>query len=349
MPALRISSGFSLRFTPASWICLGLFVTVVCTTLGTAFAQQSAAGKSTSGEPGGLRHARLRWVSNAGVFASVNRNDARAALKVLYGVVAKKRGFLLDSTVDILDSSAELRARLENHTVELVTLGMSDYLEVEHRGLIVPVLTEARSWHGGSLYSYALLIDPTSGLTGIAGLRGKKIMTFSRGTSNTGTAWLDVVLSKEKLGRATSFFASVQSTDKAQSCILPLFFGAVDACVVDEISLALATEMNPQLGRLRVLAKSRPLIELLVCTPVERAFYHKELIDGLLSLHEDPRGRQMLTVFRTDRLVPIQPGDIDSSRELWRDYNRLAGSPQHGAMGSASLAGGNEADRGKAR
>jgi len=65
---------------------------------------------------------------------------------------------------------------------------------------------------------------------------------------------MDVLLSKQKLGRADSFFGSVKAAATAQSCILPVFFGSADACVVDEINLELAREMNPQLGRLRAIA-----------------------------------------------------------------------------------------------
>jgi len=47
----------------------------------------------------------------------------------------------------------------------------------------------------------------------------------------------------------------------------------------------------------------------------------------MLSLHQDPRGRQLLMVFKTDRLVRLQPGDLDAARELWKDYSRLPGAP----------------------
>ena len=230
-------------------------------------------------------------------------------------------------------------------------LGVADYLELESSRLIVPVLTDARTSQGGALYSYVLLVNPSSGATTIASLRGKNILVSSRGAGKTGMAWLEVLLGKEKLGRAASFFASIKAPDKAQACILPLFFGAVDACVVDEVNLNLAKEMNPQLGQLRVLARSRPMIESVIAMPAEPHPYQKELIDAMLSLHEDPRGRQLLMVFKTDRMVRIQPGDLESARELWRDYYRLPGSPplRPAGSGPAPVAESNPADRGKER
>jgi phosphonate transport system substrate-binding protein len=279
--------------------------------------------------------------------SNINQNDARAAIKVWFDIVAQRRGFLLDSKVDVLDSAAEIRERLQNHSVELLVLSIAEYLELESNQLVVAALTHGISVQGGSLYCYVLLVKPALGATTLAGLRGKNILVFSRGGSKAGMAWMDVSLGKEKLGRAVSFFASVKAVDKAQACILPLFFGTVDACVVDEVNLSLAKEMNPQLGQLRVLARSRPMIGSVIATPVEPSSFQNELLDTILSLHEDARGRQLLMVFKTDRVVRIQPGDLDSARELWRDYSRLP--PPNRPAGAAVAAGSSQANRDKER
>jgi phosphonate transport system substrate-binding protein len=348
---------FSL-VTAAGWIWLWRFVPVLCVASGTALAQQDTSGRTTNAGTGELVHARLHGVASSRVFNNVNRNDASAALKVWFEVLAQRRGFLLDSRVDVLDSMTEIKERLQSHSVELVMMGITDYLELEGSRMVEPVLTDARNWQGGALYSYVLLVNPSSGTTTIASLRGKNIRVSSRGAGKTGMAWLDVLLGKEKLGRAASFSASIKAPDKAQACILPLFFGTVDACVVDEVNLNVAKEMNPQLGQLKVLARSRPMIESVIATPAEPHPYQKELIDAILSLHENPRGRQLLMVFKTDRIVRIQPGDLDSARELWRDYYRLPVSPPSRPAGSgpapapvatAPAAQSNQADRGKGR
>ncbi|MGO9896412.1 MAG: phosphate/phosphite/phosphonate ABC transporter substrate-binding protein [Bryobacteraceae bacterium] len=337
-----------MKLLRAHWLLLCRLAPVLGVSLGGVAIEAALAQQNVSG---GIRHSQLRGVSSSVIFSTVNRNDARAALKVWFDIVARERGFLLDSTVDILDSVTEIRERLRSHSVELVTMGAVDYLDLESGNLVVPVLTDARSSQGGALYSYVLLVNSSSGATSIASLQGKNLLVASRDGANTGIVWLDVFLGQQKLGRAASFFASVKAPAKAQACILPVFFGAVDACVVDEVSLNLAKEMNPQLGRLRVLARSRPMIESVIAVPAEPHPYQKELIDSMLSLHEDPRGRQLLMVFKTNRLVRIQPGDLDSARELWRDYNRLSGSAPSRPLGPgpATAAERDQADRGKER
>jgi ABC-type phosphate/phosphonate transport system substrate-binding protein len=283
-----------------------------------AVAQQDATGKPA--------HAHFNGVVSSATFTNLNHNDARAAIKVYFDIVAQRRGLLVDSKVDIVDTVTEIRERLLNHSVDLMVMSVADYLELENSHLIVPALTHALTAQGGASYSYLLLVNPSSGITALASLRGKNVLVASRGGSNTGIAWLEVLLGKEKLGRAASFLASVKVASKAQSCILPLFFGSADACVVDEVSLGLAREMNPQLGHLGILARSQPMVGSVIATPAEPSQFQQDLIDTILSLHDDARGRQLLMVFKTDRVVRIQPNDLDTARELWKDFYRLPGS-----------------------
>lgn len=314
-----------------------------------AQAQRGTPARTASAGAEALQHARLRGVASRWVFGNVNRNDARAALKVWFEAVGQQRGFILDTTVDILDSVAEIRERLQSHSVELLTVGALDYLQLESGNLVTPALTDARSAQGGAPYSYVMLVNGASAATSVAGLRGKNLLLSARGSGETGVAWVEVLLDKEKLGRAGSFFATIKTPPKAQSCILPVFFGTVDACVVDDVNLNLAKEMNPQLGQLRVIARSRPMIESVIAVPVEPHPGQQDLIESMLSLHRDQRGRQLLMVFKTERLVGIQPGDLDSARELWRDYFRLPGASRSRPVvfGGAETAENGQPDRGR--
>jgi ABC-type phosphate/phosphonate transport system substrate-binding protein len=291
---------------------------LVLAPLGMAFAQPPAA----SGEAAGLRPARLYAIVSGRVLSHVNRDDARAALKVWFDLLAQRKGFLLDSRVDILDSVAEIRGRLQSHSVDELILGISEFLELESSHLAIAVTTDSRGAQATAGHSYVLLAA-LSGATSLADLRRKNIAVYSRSADNTGLVWLEVLLNQGKLGRAASFFASIKLADKPQSCVLPLFFGTVDACVVDRDDLDLAIEMNPQLRKLKTLARSGLLIDSVLAMPVEPHPYRKELVETMLTLQDDPRGRQMLMVFKSDRLVAVQPGDLEAARELWKAYNRL--------------------------
>jgi ABC-type phosphate/phosphonate transport system substrate-binding protein len=183
--------------------------------MGVALAQQDPA-------PGGLRHARLYEIASSKTLNNVNRNDAQAALKVWGELLGQQKGFLLDTKVDIVDTAAELVARLESRLVDAMAICVTEFLELKSRRLVVPVFTYGRRAQGDARYSCLVVVKGSSTATGIDGLRGKNVLVSSRTLENAGIAWLDVLLGKDGLGRASTFFGSMKATDKAQGCILPV-------------------------------------------------------------------------------------------------------------------------------
>lgn len=149
---------------------LGLLIPAIA--IGAALAQQNA----TSTPP--LVH--FSGLVSSATFTNVNHNDARAAIKVYFDIVAQRRGLLADCKIDIVDSVTEIRERLQSHAVDLMVMSVADYLELENSRLIVPALTNALTAQGGASYSYLLLVNPSSGITTIAGLRGKNVLVTSR-------------------------------------------------------------------------------------------------------------------------------------------------------------------------
>lgn len=277
-------------------------------------------------DAGGLRHAQLYAAASARMLTSVNRNDATAAIKAWFGMVGKERGFVLDSRIDVLPGSAEMLPRLREGNVHILILDVADYLRLEPTGLIEPVLVGNRGVKSGPLSSYVLLTGagPTAGL---GGLRGKSLSYYSRGESNAGLMWLDLALDEQRLGRASTFFAGARRAEKPQECVLAVFFGKVDACLVDETNFELLKEMNPQLAQLRPLGKSMPLVEMVIAIPVIRHPFQQELLQAALELHQSARGKQILMVFKTSRLVRASRSDFDTVRALWSAYARLRGDP----------------------
>jgi ABC-type phosphate/phosphonate transport system substrate-binding protein len=310
---------------PGLWLPFRVAL-VLWLALGATLAQQDGNQAASSGGTNGLRRTRLYAIASSRMFTTVNRNDAVASIKAWFEVMGQEKGFLVDSKIDIVDRVTEIRRRLEERSVDILMLDFVDYLQLEASGLVVPDLVGHRGDGSGPLYSYLLVVGPSSTALTLADLRGKKMNYFSRNAASSSLAWMDVALAKLKLGRASAFFSTAISTPKPQACVLPLFFGVVDACVVDEINLAVLKEMNPQLGKLRVLARSMPLIESLIATPVQTHPHRKELLDTIMQLHHSPRGKQLLVVFKAERLLRITPGDIEAARTLWMEYRRIAGS-----------------------
>ena len=272
----------------------------------------------------GLKKARLNVAASESLFASVKQGDAIASMTIWIEQIGRVRGFQVEGKMEIAPIG-QLRQSLKAHSVDLLVLDTPDYLSLSETNAI-EVVAAGTSRGQLSALPYLLLTNDAAGATPTAGLRGKRIVVASRTKSNLGLVWLETLLAESRLGRVSAFFGSVDITYRASSCVLGLFFGKVDACVVDSGNWESLKELNPQLGRLRVVARSEPLVEGLIAMPVQPHPYRTEVIDSLLNLHKTPAGEQLGVVFKTGPLVRAGREQFESVRALYARYRRLVDS-----------------------
>lgn len=104
-----------------------------------------------------------------------------------------------------------------------------------------------------------------------------------------------------------------------------LLFGQADYALVNRHGYRVATELNPQLGR-----QGQVLAELHFDTQYFGFFsarvsprFRQHALSSLPRTHQEPRGRQMLDIFRVDRLVLADPGVLKPFYDLEREYQAL--------------------------
>ncbi|MEO8592048.1 MAG: PhnD/SsuA/transferrin family substrate-binding protein [Candidatus Solibacter sp.] len=286
----------------------------------------AASGVLWAGDPPavpGLKATRLYVVASENMLAGVNPRDAIASMSIWIKQLGKMRGFDCEYKVDTAVSLGQVRQRLKEHTADLLVLDTPDYLSLGDEALVEAI---AVGTNRGQLaaFPYLLLSNDAAGADPLAGLRGKRIIVASRTKSNTRLVWLDTLVAENCLGRAASFFSSVELSYHGSSCILPLFFGKIDACVVDSNSWESVKELNPQLGRLKTLARSEAFLEGLLAMPVQfRHPYQSEVVNAILTLHKTLAGEQLGVVFKAGPQVPAEKAQFESVRALWSKYRRL--------------------------
>jgi len=175
--------------------------------------------------------------------------------------------------------------------------------------------------------------DLVDGVDALEGLRGKPLLRQEIAAGDITRAWLRLLLLDRRLGTSEDFFSKVTSTSRPTSAILPVFFGNAAACIADEHSFALMSELNPAVGKqLQIIAASDVFADVVVClsksgwiAPTDRAA--TEL--SLRELHADPAGQQICTLFKFERMVPFDPAHLESVRRLRSDCRRRSkeGSP----------------------
>lgn len=291
-------------------------------------AQQDGAGPAAEPSLRGARHTRFWVVISGGMFTTVNRNDALAAMRIGLDLLARLQGYHPDIRVDVVDGTEKIRQRLADRVVDVLLVESGTYFRLESTGLLVADFVGNRGVAGSPRYTYQLLVSPHSKAKVIRDLRGKNLLYYSRNESRTAYAWIEVELAKEKLDHTATFFSTYQEVTKPQACVLPLFFGSADACVVDEISFGELKDANPQLATIRTLARSAPLVDAVIATPRAPHPFRSQLLEIAPRLHETARGQKILSVFKLGRLVRAAPADLEAARTLWKEFGKLSGIPE---------------------
>ncbi|MBL8218246.1 MAG: hypothetical protein JNL62_03415 [Bryobacterales bacterium] len=178
------------------------------------------------------------------------------------------------------------------------------------------------------VYEYLLLGRDAPEGEPLHHIQGKRIAIASRTGACMGAARLDTLMPSERFGPPARFFQSIALVPKPSACVPPVFF------------VATRKELNPQPGRLKVLARTQPMLEGMMGFASTPHPYREEPIQALLELHKDPAGAQMVMVFHTGPLVRAAASDIEASRATWEESRSLGSGTARAALAAAAGGGG---------
>lgn len=276
---------------------------------------------------GNLKPETLTIAFSQASFVGVNRNDVEAGYRVLAETVGRRRGYLVDSKTKVYGGLSEYEAILRDEAVRMVIVNSWRYLDAETKRIAPCFVASERGQVGKR---YLLLTRTDSGLNTLAHLRGKNLVLFEAANTTLGRTWLETLLRGQGLEASDTHFGSVASVSKPSLAVLPVFFGSKHACVVDQPGFEVMKELNPQVGRaLQSVAASDALVDSLICLRTgdwSAGSFKEDVIRALGELHHEPAGAQILTLFRTEQLVPFKPDYLETMQTL-----RAAHQPAHQA------------------
>lgn len=260
------------------------------------------------------------------VFRNTNYNDAVAAYRIFLQRIAARQGHAAEIEVSVFDDRDAFALALSDSArpLHLSVVMAWDFLQMDLPATIQPQFVVAGQDTPGR--HYCLLTHRQSGLHQLGDLQGKSLLDFDIGPGTQGWNWLNIVLNEAGLPPATAWFGEISGTAKVSATVLPVFFRTRDACIIDEPSFALMSELNPQVSRdLQVVARSDALADVVICLsesgwPDDR--FRHDIITALGDLPASPEGRQLLTLFKISRLVPFEPRYLDASRALLARLHR---------------------------
>lgn len=274
---------------------------------------------------------------NKSNFTSVNQNDAKAAFKVFGESIGRKRGYDVVTQIEVYDTVAEFSKGIIQDGIQLAVIDCWDYLSLDLDEIMDPSFVFAQ--HGDLLEPYVLLTRRDNGARSLEELREQDILVLENTYTKLARHWLDTILLEQNLGTIVEFFANAKTADKSSAAVLPVFFGQSAACIVDQSAFDLMDELNPQVGlQLRVVATSKPFLDTVLCvkrTGWQSEKERKDLMESLEALHQEPEGKQILTVFKASELEAFQDEYLDDLRELKATHNRLTNATKTSTDASA--------------
>ncbi len=167
-----------------------------------------------------------------------------------------------------------------------------------------------------------LLVSNTSGIKRFTDLRNKRLSRLSN--DRLSDTFLEVQCMKAS-GMACRDFLQVKEEKRDIQSVYNVFFGRADAALVSLATLRTANELNPQVGqRLHVLLdwKAKALMFGMMTQHTQDS-YRNLVLNSVAEVMKTPRGRQILELFKTDYLEPV---DAEALRPYWallREYNDL--------------------------
>jgi phosphonate transport system substrate-binding protein len=256
---------------------------------------------------------------SARMFYDVDQKDATAALTVYSKEIAKEHGAQVES-IFYKDPEGLADAFLAGK-VDLAVFMSDDYARLSHKLDFDMAMSIVRG--GKKTERFFILVKSDSPYHNLQDLRNQSL-SRAKG-DGLGLLYLDGLLLKQKLPEAAKYFSVVNETVKPSQALLAVFFGQSDVCIVNERSYDLMSELNPQVKvRLRSIGVSP---EYVLGVGIFRkdmpAEKRKILENALLNIGDSPRGKQVLTLFKTERFAPILPGELESVRQLIRENDAM--------------------------
>jgi ABC-type phosphate/phosphonate transport system substrate-binding protein len=258
---------------------------------------------------------------NMGFYLPAIRDANMADLKVSLGVwaeeIAKPYNIKIRTTsYEDMDSMRRALDRAEFNFINAPGMELAELFRPEElrQGY-------ARRHHGMD-EGLVLLVAKNSAIQRFADLRGKRVVRLS--DDRLSKTFLETQCLKTADQDCREFFTLSEEKRDILS-VYSVFFGRADAALVQISTLRIAEDLNPQVAqRLRVILdwKASALIFGMMTRQSEER--HRTLIlNSVREVLKTPRGRQLLELFKTDYLEPVDADALKPYRALLREYNEL--------------------------
>jgi ABC-type phosphate/phosphonate transport system substrate-binding protein len=258
------------------------------------------------------------------VFSDVDIKDAQAATKVWTDMLVRKTGGSFSkSEAIIFNDLTALDNLLKAKMIYIVVLFSTEFVEIRTRAPLVPIFAAD---YGKYFFAEILLVvRKDSGISGVDDLKHKSLIIEIGQKGSISSLWIETLLMREGFGSPKEYFSNLKDATRASRAALPVFFRQAEACVVGRSNLETMIELNPQVGvELKDIARSPGYLTGVVC--LRKDLYQKKekiVSEALKALYTEPQGKQLMSLFRVNKLVPFKDEYLESVESLLREHRYL--------------------------
>ena len=258
------------------------------------------------------------------ILADADPRDAQAAMELWTKEMSRFMGVKTAPQTVIFRNTGDMLEALNKGQLSIVSLTAVEYLKLRNEIGLTPSVIGLSAM--GKEREFLLIAHRDSGIRSVADLRGKTITLLSATKQEVSHIWLDVLLMREGKRDRSSFFRQVKEANSPSQAIIAVFFRKSDAAIISRGAFEISKVLNPQVGsQLVVVAESKSLMGDFTCIPKTVNEKFRESIEyAALHLHERPVGKQILTMFHIEKVVPFHSYYLDGIVELLREREKLA-------------------------
>ena len=254
----------------------------------------------------------------ARAFPDFSLSDLEITVKLLSEEIGKQVG--IQTSVTVFNDLAEMHNAFEHGEINFVvasSLNLANAFENSHFSDGFRLVT-ANDFND----TLVVMTRKDAGLDNFRSLAAKRLTLVEN--DPIAHLYIDTLALSNFKKHYYESFKVIKNETKYMQIILKLFFGQTDVICVYQNAYAVAGELNPQiLDKLQIVSQINGI-------PQGLGFFHnktsllfrEKVIAELLKLDTHARGRELLQLFKADKVIRTSPADLIPVKQL------MAKSPQ---------------------
>lgn len=260
-------------------------------------------------------------------FPGINESEINSALdlwvKIYKTNILKISDTEIQVTYTIAPSADDVPKLIEKNNFGLINIPAFLYKQNILYENYEPLVSSSRS--GAKFEQLVIIANKKDGIDSLQNLFNKNLICSSEFLYELSQIWLDVLLFENGLDKKENYFKSIKVLDNELNAIFKVFFNEYEAALVSKSGFDLAKELNPQIeNNINVIQQSENYLASVAFINKRLDPYIKSILEETtFNFHLSPTSRQILDMFKINRLYRIDTNDLKAISGLINKYNKI--------------------------